>query len=343
MPYLQARDITKRFNGTTAVDGATLTVERGESLALLGPSGCGKTTLLRILTGLEVPDRGMITVDDTTLTAPGMFVPPEERRIGMVFQDWALFPHLTVAKNVSFGLGRDEIGRARADEALEMVGLSHLADRYPDELSGGQAQRVALARALAPRPRVLLFDEPFSNLDAGLRIQVRTDVASLMREVGMTSIFVTHDHEESFVVGDRVAVMNEGRIVQVGRPSEVYQHPVSPWVAKFLGAANVVNGVATNGHVSTPVGEVRLAGPVRGPCRVVIRPEHLMVGRGDDGVVSSVEFYGHDTSYELAVNGTKLVARAIAAPHFAPGDRVSVAYSGPDVVAFAAHADRRPE
>ena len=343
MPYLQARDITKRFNGATAVDGATLTVEQGETLALLGPSGCGKTTLLRILAGLEVPDHGTIRVEDTTLTDRGVFVPPEERRIGMVFQDWALFPHLTVAKNVSFGLGRDEVGRGRGTEALEMVGLSHLANRYPDELSGGQAQRVALARALAPRPRVLLFDEPFSNLDAGMRSRVRTDVASLMREVGMTSIFVTHDQEEAFVVGDRVAVMSEGRIVQVGRPSEVYQYPVSPWVARFLGSANVLNGVATNGHVSTPVGKVRLAGQVRGPCRVVIRPEHLVVGRGDQGVVSSVEFYGHDTSYELAVNGTKLVARVIAAPTFVPGDRVSVAYSGPDVVAFAADAGHRPE
>ena len=280
MPYLQARDITKRFNGTTALDGVDLAVEQGESLALLGPSGCGKTTLLRILAGLEVPDNGRITVESTTLTDQGRFVPPEDRRIGMVFQDWALFPHLTVAKNVAFGLDRTEIGRKRAGQAMEMVGLSHLADRYPEELSGGQAQRVALARALAPRPRVLLFDEPFSNLDTGLRTRVRIDVAALMSEVGMTSIFVTHDQEESFVVGDRVAVMHDGRIVQVGRPAEVYQYPVSPWVASFLGAANVVNGVATNGHASTPVGKVRLADPVQGPCRVVIRPEYLRVGHG---------------------------------------------------------------
>ena len=335
MPYLQASDIAKRFNGTTALAGVDLTVEEGESLALLGPSGCGKTTLLRILAGLEFPDRGTITVDETTLTNPTTFVPPEKRRIGMVFQDWALFPHLTVARNVAFGLDKAEISRGRVSETLELVGLTHLADRYPDELSGGQAQRVALARALAPRPRVLLFDEPFSNLDTGLRTQVRADVATLMREVGMTSVFVTHDQEESFVVGNRVAVMREGRIVQVGRPGDVYRHPASPWVATFLGEANLLNGVGTNGHAATAVGQVPLLDPVSGPCRVVIRPEHLVVGQGNQGVISAVEFYGHDTSYELAVDGARLLARVIAAPRFVPGDSVSVTYSGPEVVAFS--------
>ena len=335
MSYLQANDVAKSFNGTSALAGADLAVERGESLALLGPSGCGKTTLLRILAGLEVPDRGDITLEGRTLTGPARFVPPEKRRIGMVFQDWALFPHMTVARNVAFGLGKAG-DRSRVAETLDLVGLSHLADRYPDELSGGQAQRVAVARALAPRPRVLLFDEPFSNLDTGLRTRIRADVAALMREVRMTSIFVTHDQEESSVVGDRVAVMREGRIEQVGRPADVYQSPASAWVATIVGEANVLGGVAINGHVSTAVGEVPLADPVRGPCQVVIRPEYLAVGRGDQGVVSAVEFYGHDTTYQLALNGTRLVARVIAAPDFAPGDRVSVSYNGPGAAAFAA-------
>lgn len=335
MPYLQASDITKRFNGTTALAGADFGVEQGESLALLGPSGCGKTTLLRILAGLEAPDHGSVTVGGSILANAKTFVAPERRRIGMVFQDWALFPHMTVARNVAFGLDKAEINRGRVSETLELVGLQHLADRYPDELSGGQAQRVALARALAPRPRVLLFDEPFSNLDTGLRARVRGDVAALMREVGMTSVFVTHDQEESFVVGDRVAVMREGRIVQVGKPADVYQYPASPWVATFLGEANVVHGLGNNGHASTAVGKVPLAAPVRGQCQVVIRPEHLTVGRGDEGVISSVEFYGHDTSYELAVGGTTLLSRMIAAPRFFPGDEVSVTYAGPEAVAFA--------
>ena len=340
MPYLQATDLAKRFDDTVALAGVDLNVERGESLALLGPSGCGKTTLLRILAGLEVPDLGSVRVDGTILTDGTRSVPPEQRRIGMVFQDWALFPHLTVERNVAFGLDRNEIDRGRASEALAMVGLAHLGSRYPDQLSGGQAQRVALARALAPRPRLLLFDEPFSNLDAGMRAKVRADVASLMRDVGMTSIFVTHDQEESFVVGDRVAIMRGGAVEQVGRPVDVYRYPASPWVATFLGAANVLNGMATNGHASTVAGRIPLAGPMRGPCRVVVRPEHVIVSHGEQGVVSSVEYYGHDTSYEVAVNGTRLVARAIAAPDFVPGDQVSVAYSGPDVVAFAGVADR---
>ncbi len=334
MPYLEASSITKRFGGTVAVADASLEVAEGETLALLGPSGCGKTTLLRVLAGLERPDRGTITVDGELLTGDGVFVPAERRRIGMVFQDWGLFPHMTVARNVAFGLGKAEIAGGRVEETLAMVGLDDVAGRYPEELSGGQAQRVALARALAPRPRVLLFDEPFSNLDTELRAQVRSDVAALMREVGMTSIFVTHDQEEAFVVGGRVAVMREGRIVQVGPPSEVYEYPISPWVATFVGAANVLPGVASNGTVATPVGPVPVAGDVSGECRVVIRPEHLLVGNGDDGAVSAVEFYGHDTSYEIALDGVRLLARGIAAPRFAPGDRVSVTYSGPRVVAF---------
>ncbi len=339
MPYLDASEIVKRFNGTTALGGMDLAMEQGESLALLGPSGCGKTTLLRVLAGLEVPDNGTVTVADRVLADARTFVPPERRRIGMVFQDWALFPHLTVARNAAFGLDKIAISHGRVSETLELVGLSHLGDRYPYELSGGQAQRVAIARALAPRPRVLLFDEPFSNLDSGLRTQVRSDVAALMRAVGMTSIFVTHDQEEAFVMGDRVAIMRDGLIVQVGKPSEVYHRPVSPWVASFLGEANVLPGMAANGHATTLVGDVRLVEPKKGPCRVVVRPEHLAVNRGNGAVVSAVEFYGHDTSYRMAMNGATIVARAIAAPVFSRGDHVSVSYSGPPAIAFAAGDD----
>ncbi len=336
MPYLHTSGITKRFNGVTALDGMYLSMEQGESLSLLGPSGCGKTTLLRVLAGLDAPDTGVVTLAGRILADARTFVPPERRRIGMVFQDWALFPHLTVAGNAAFGLDRNAISCGRVSETLEMVGLAHLSDRYPNELSGGQAQRVAIARALAPRPRVLLFDEPFSNLDSGLRAQVRSDVAALMREVGMTSIFVTHDQEEAFVVGDRVAVMRDGLVAQIGEPSEVYHHPVSPWVASFLGEANVLPGMAANGHATTLVGDVSLVEPKKGPCRVVVRPEHLTVNHGKGAVVSAVEFYGHDTSYRMTMNGATIVARAIAAPTFSLGDRVSVSYSGPPAKAFEA-------
>lgn len=337
MSYLEARSIAKRFDRTLAVDDVTLVMEQGETLVLLGPSGCGKTTLLRIFAGLTAPDQGTFTIDGETLTGPSRLVPPEKRRIGMVFQDWALFPHMTVAANVAFGLSRSDIEQGRVDRALEMVDLSGVADRYPDAISGGQAQRVALARALAPRPRLLLFDEPFSNLDTELRAKVRSDVAALMNEVGMTSIFVTHDQEEAFVLGDSVVVMRDGGVEQEGRPADLYQFPSSPWVASFLGSANVLRGEASMGIVSTAVGQIALAGEVEGACQVVVRPEYLLIGNGDTGSVESVEFYGHDTSYEVSMNGTKLLVRGMAAPRFRPGDRVSISYSGPSVVAFPDH------
>ena len=322
-----------------AVDDVTLSVERGETLVLLGPSGCGKTTLLRVLAGLETPDSGTIILDGKTLTSSAEFVPAERRRIGMVFQDWALFPHLTVAENVAFGLDKDQIAQGRVAETLEMVGLERLGDRYLDALSGGQKQRVALARALAPRPRVLLFDEPFSNLDTTLRAQVRSDIASLTREVGMTSIFVTHDQEEAFLLGDRIGVMKEGRVIQVDTPTGIYQYPASPWVATFVGEANLIEGEASEGMVLTAVGAIALANEMEGPCRVVLRPEYLMIGNGYDGLVTAVEYYGHDTTYEVTLDGDKLLVRGLATPRFRPGDRVSVTYSGPRVVAFPLDAD----
>lgn len=342
MTYLQAREIAKSFDDAVAVDSASISVEKGTSLALLGPSGCGKTTLLRILAGLETPDAGVVSVGESVLSGPTTFVPPEARHIGMVFQDWALFPHMTVSKNVAFGLTRREIEEGRVVEALDMVGLSHLSDRYPEDLSGGQAQRVALARALAPRPQVLLLDEPFSNLDNELRAQVRADVVSLLRDVGMTSVFVTHDQEEAFVLGDRVAVMRHGRIVQEGLPSDVYESPATPWVASFVGEANVFRGVATDGALASPVGVLPLAGGISGACEVVVRPEHLLLGNGTDGVVAAVEFYGHDSSYRVAVDGTNLLVRGLAAPRFGPGDEVSITYSGPKVVAFPGDVAQSP-
>ncbi len=340
--YLEATGLFKRFGNSIALDGVSLRVGEGEALALLGPSGCGKTTLLRVLSGLETPDAGTVVVNGETLTGPGTNVPPEKRRIGMVFQDWAVFPHLTVAKNVAYGLTEEQIAAGRVKETLEMVGMSAFADRHPDALSGGELQRVAVARALAPRPRLLLFDEPFSNLDTELRIKVRADIARLMREVHMTSVFVTHDQEEAFVLGDCVAVMRRGKIEQEGRPAEIYENPATPWLATFVGDANLLDATANGNVASTAIGDLRLIEPRQGACRVLVRPEHLLIGNGDDAVVSAVEFYGHDTAYEVMLDGTRLLARGIAAPRFATGDRVSVTYSGPDVVAYAPHAVNLP-
>jgi len=333
--YLEAGSLTKRFDDQLVVDSASFGVEEGQTLALLGPSGCGKTTLLRLVAGLLEADDGTLALAGEPLTGPGVHVAPERRRVGMVFQDWALFPHLTVEKNVAYGLTGDELARGRAREALAMVGLSDFGSRYPHDLSGGQAQRVAVARALAPRPRVLLLDEPFSNLDTEFRIKLRAEVASLMRGVGMTAVFVTHDQEEAFVVGDQVAVMRAGRIEQQGTPTELYEYPATPWLAGFVGEANLVPAIASGTTADTVFGTVRLRDAGSGPCLLVIRPEHLLIGNGDEGTVTGVEFYGHDTSYAVAFAGEDLEVRGMAAPRFQPGDAISLTYSGPEAVAFA--------
>lgn len=251
--------------------GVDLEVESGGILAVLGPSGGGKTTLLRIVAGLETPDAGRVEVLGRPVTAPGVFVPPESRRVGLVFQDYALFPHLTARENAGFGVPGPE-GGARADEALSLLGLSEVAEQRPDELSGGEQQRVALARALAPEPAVLLLDEPFSNLDAAFRAGVRDEVAGLLRRIGATAVLVTHDREEAFALADRVALLLGGVIRRVGTPQELAANPGSCDAARFLGETNLLpaesdgrSAVCEIGRVEVappPVGEPPLAGPV---------------------------------------------------------------------------------
>ena len=222
---LRVDNLSVAYGGPPVLTDLSLEIAPGELVALLGPSGCGKTTLLRSIAGLERPTHGTISVGGRVVTDNENFVPPERRRIGMVFQDGALFPHLDVQRNVAYGLPRDQRRNGRVDEALAMVGLADVADRMPGTLSGGQQQRVALARALAPRPGVLLLDEPFSNLDATLRLQVRAEMHRLLVDLGITTIFVTHDQEEAFVLGDRVAVLHDGHLVQVGTPDDLYRRP----------------------------------------------------------------------------------------------------------------------
>jgi iron(III) transport system ATP-binding protein len=331
--------LRKSYGDVIAVDGAELEVEPGTICSLLGPSGCGKTTTLRLIAGLEKPDAGTIEIGGRVLDGPGARVAPERRRIGMVFQDYALFPHLDVAGNVGYGLGRRP-DRSRIGEVLELVGLGGLEARSVHDLSGGQQQRVALARALAPTPDVVLLDEPFSNLDAGLRERLRVEVREILLRAGVTALFVTHDQAEALSIADRVAVMRDGRVEQLGTPEEVYSRPATPWVAGFLGEIELLPGRASGGRASCELGSVAAPGAPDGPVEVRVRPESVAVATAGPPSAISAEvvsrrFYGHDQLLELRLpSGRSVRSRRLGFPAWHPGDRVSVWIDGPaDVVA----------
>ena len=285
MSYIRLNGLAKQFGPNRVVDDFSLDIPKGAFVSLLGPSGCGKTTVLRMLAGFESPNAGSIVIDDKDVTG----LKPNQRNIGMVFQAYALFPNLTVAQNVAFGLKvagrpRREI-EARVKEMLELIGLPDLGLRYPFQLSGGQQQRVALARALAPRPRVLLLDEPLSALDAKIRVSLRSEIRAIQRELGITTIFVTHDQEEALSISDQVVVMNKGRAEQAGTPFEIYNAPRTRFVATFVGTLNVLQGVAVDpDHGLLRLGEqvVKLPSPLalsRGAtAAVAIRPENIKMG-----------------------------------------------------------------
>ena len=345
-PAIQVEGLGKSFGTTQVLFDVDLAVPAGAVVALLGPSGCGKTTLLRSIAGLERVEAGEVRLFDRRVSGPSTHVPPERRQVGMVFQDWALFPHLSVGQNVGYGLPRPERKGARVDTVLDMVGLGGLGDRMPATLSGGQQQRVALARALAPRPKALLLDEPFSNLDTALRTHVRSEVHQLLAELGVTTVFVTHDQEEAFVLGDEVAVMHAGRVVQHATPAELYARPASAWVATFVGDANLVDGSAAGEVATTVLGRIPLEQPADGGAvQVLVRPEEIRLAPagtgGPDAMEATVElqeYYGHDTVYLLRPAGDAplLRARVGAAPRFRRGDRVTAQYAGPPTVAFPA-------
>jgi|HigsolmetaAR202D_1030399.scaffolds.fasta_scaffold11571_3 iron(III) transport system ATP-binding protein len=321
MATLHLENLTKRFGDTVAVDGASLTVASGEFVALLGPSGCGKTTLLRLIAGFEIPDSGELRIGGRTVAADGSGLPPERRRVGMVFQDYALFPHLTVEQNIAYGLARrpKRERAARVAELVALVGLQGLEGRYPHELSGGQQQRVALARALAPEPAVVCLDEPWSAIDPLLRQSMRSELAEILRQAGTTVVLVTHDQEEALALADRVALMRDGRIVQVASPERLYHEPVDRWSASFVGPANFLEGRLADGHAITALGTLR-ARPVTngnnngkaggdGACAVLVRPELVRLAPDEEGeaVVVGREFRGHDVLHRVRLpDGTEI-------------------------------------
>ena len=303
---LRCVDLTKDFGDTRAVAGLSLEVSQGQNLALVGPSGCGKTTTLRLIAGFEVPDGGIIEVGGQQVVGPDTYVPPEKRHVGMVFQDYALFPHLTVAGNVSYGLPRGQQREGWIRMILSLVGLTGLQSRMPHELSGGEQQRVALARALVPEPAVLLLDEPFSNLDVNLRQQVREEVKEILKLSGAASLFVTHDQEEALFMGDRVAVLNQGHLEQVDTPESLYQTPATRFAARFIGPADFLPVTFQNGAPLTeagPLTQSSVSRPLEG-LEVMVRPDDVtfrLSERGQGRIIAQI-FQGAFILYRILLD-----------------------------------------
>jgi len=342
---LTLESVTRRFGGVVALDAVDLDVRPGEIVSLLGHSGCGKTTLLRIAAGVEVPSAGRVLVDRREVASPRVFVPPERRSIGLVFQDYALFPHMTILANVMFGLtalnrkAREQEARA----ALARVGLDHLAGSYPHQASGGEQQRVALARAIVPRPGILLMDEPFSGLDSRLRDSVRADTMAVLRETGATAVIVTHDPEEAMRVSDRIVLMRAGRIVQEGAAAELYERPNSLFAGRFFSPLNELQGVVLGGSAVTRVGSFAAPGHPEGASVVVaIRPPGVRLAgaangdAGTPGRIVSRHFLGEAELFEVAVEGLDayLVGKARAGEAIGPGLEVRVSFDPRDVLVF---------
>jgi len=351
---LRLSGIRHAYGPKEVLRGVSLEVAPGEILCLLGPSGDGKTTLLRLVSGLETLQHGLIELDGRRLAEPGRAVPPEGRNVGFVFQDYALFPHLTVGENVAFGLNRVPRGDRgwRVAEALARVGLEAYAESWPHQLSGGQQQRVALARALAPRPAVLLLDEAFASLDARLREKVRDDTLHVLQQAGIPALIVTHDAEEAMFMADRIALMRQGRVVQLGTPEELYLRPAEPFVATFLGEVNRLPGRVRDGLAWTAIGPAPGHGLENGaPCEVLLRPEGLRVlPDPESGVMAEVEasrMLGATTLVHLAVADGEggllhLHARLPPGAALARGQKVAVALDPTRAFAFPPGAKLPP-
>jgi iron(III) transport system ATP-binding protein len=330
MSEVLCTNLRRSFHNVCAVEGFSVRIAHGEILALLGPSGCGKTTVLRMIAGFEQLDGGRVAIGGRVVAEPGRMIPPEERRVGMVFQHHALFPHLSVAENVGFGLrGSRQSRREQATSMLERVGLSEHADRMPHQLSGGQQQRVALARALAPQPDVLLLDEPFSNLDADLRTTLRAQVRAILKQLGTTALFVTHDQDEALYMGDRVAVMREGRLEQAALPQDLFLAPASRFVAEFVGIAAFLPATVTADGLETEIGSVSqpVSAPLGARVDVTVRPDDLALTGDPHGNGQIVEriFRGGDYLYEVALDSQRCLRCLCNHVHdYPPGARVRV-------------------
>lgn len=339
--YVTLKNVQKSFDGLTAVQNVNLDIARGEFFSLLGPSGCGKTTTLRLLAGLEELSAGEIYLDKLCVASNGFSIPPEKRGVGIVFQDYALFPHLSVYANVAFGL----YGLSKADikqrvaQMLTLVGLQGSAEKYPHELSGGQKQRVALARTLAPCPSVILLDEPFSNLDAELRDSLRHETKAILQANGSTVVLVTHDQEEALSLSDRVGVMNDGKIEQIGTPYDVYHQPQTRFVANFVGKADFFPAVIKGGLVVSGIGTFPVDDPHEGAHDVdlMVRPDdvHLVPSEEGEGTIIAVKFLGGDAIYQVMLSEkVSLHSQRMSANLLSVGTKVEVKITLPHVVYF---------
>ena len=348
MVIIDVQQVSKHYNQTIAVKACDLQVGSGEILALLGPSGSGKTTLLRLIAGFDKPDEGRILISGRTVVdvANSVWIAAEDRGVGMVFQDYALFPHLTVVQNIRFGLSRTSKKKqqTRVEELLRLTELVGYTDRYPHELSGGQQQRVALARALAPRPRVVLLDEPFNGLDPDLRPQMRREVGQILRHLGTAAILVTHDQEEALGMADRVAVIRSGQLQQIGSPEDIYYSPMTAFVASFVGHADFIPGVVAGTEVQTEIGVFpRPPHLPAGSVKVMIR--HEAVNSNPGGILATVEereFLGGEILYRLRLPSGATVHLEQRKPvHWPVGHQVPIEVHLPNVVAFPASSSGR--
>ncbi len=340
---LQVHNLSKKYDpsGPFVVDSVSFNVDSNEIFAILGPSGCGKTTTLRVLAGFENIDKGSVELHNRVIECQHTHLSAEKRGIGFVFQEYALFPHLNVKENVGFGLSKMSRKErdARVNEMLALTGLTDFATRKPQELSGGQQQRVALARALAPMPEIIFLDEPFSNLDAVMRQSTRNEIRSILKKAGISAILVTHDQEEALSFADRIAVMNNGKIEQIGTPEEVYYTPRTEFVALFLGRTNLLKAQASGMEAYTELGALMINRPASGDVTLSIRPEHLTLERTTEtncnglcGTVLTKEFKGHDITYCVKLRNGNCLVHTDNRVQFVAGDNVVVKPLEPAVV-----------